>query len=126
MSVTEISGRASIGAIKKPWRMHLAIHSPLLVTCALHSRHDLARYNSPLDGKLRSSRFTGGNDLPPQAYSLRNDNGYKRVSDHGTEEVLTIAPSREIRYARRLPYLKENGCQKSKPQPRKRNMHPVP
>lgn len=35
MSVTEISGRASIGAIKKPWMIALAIHSPSLVTYAL-------------------------------------------------------------------------------------------
>jgi hypothetical protein len=35
MSVIEISGRASMGAMKKPWMMHLAIHSPLLETYAL-------------------------------------------------------------------------------------------
>lgn len=35
MSVTEISGRASIGEMKNPCRIDLAIHSPSLLICAL-------------------------------------------------------------------------------------------
>lgn len=37
-----------------------------------------------------------------------------------------IPPRTEMRYAIRLPYLRENGCQNNKPQPRNRNIYPVP
>lgn len=37
-----------------------------------------------------------------------------------------MAPRTEMRKARRLPYLKANGCQKSRPHPRNKNMYPVP
>lgn len=57
MSVTEISGSASMGEIKNPCKMHLAIHSPLLVTYALHG---LA--SAMLDIGMLTSKYLCPND----------------------------------------------------------------
>jgi hypothetical protein len=40
--------------------------------------------------------------------------------------LVPIAPSTEIRYAGRLPYLRAKGCQNNSPQPSSRNIYPVP
>jgi hypothetical protein len=37
-----------------------------------------------------------------------------------------MAPSTEIKKVSRLPYFNAKGCQKSSPQPKKRNIYPVP
>lgn len=40
--------------------------------------------------------------------------------------LVPMAPTIDIRNVSLLPYRRAKGCQKSRPQPRKRNMYPVP
>lgn len=109
-SVTVTSGSASTGATKKPATTLLAAHWPL----------------EWIYGLLIISHLAYGCSvqyLPPHQCTLHSS---QIDASHDQKCILTMTPTKEIRYVNRFPYCKANGCQKRSPHPASRNRYPVP